>query len=101
MYPLARTALAAFIAYSSHYAITKVYASYCIPSGLFGFFQGGLTTGSPLCQGAFTVMTQTQTAYSSILITSLSHVFIDMMAYTIEKKPVPEPTGPTGPTGPI
>jgi hypothetical protein len=95
MYPLARTALAAFIAYSSHYAITKAYAYYCIPDGIWGFFQGGLTTGSPLCQGAFTVMTQTQTAYSSILITSLSHVFIDMMSYTIEKKhtePAVQPT---------
>ncbi len=83
-----KTALAALIAYSSHYGMTKFYTTYCIPDGFWGFIQGSATTGSPLCSGAFTVMTQTHTAYSTILITSLSHLFVDSMGKFLERKEV-------------
>ncbi len=86
MIPLVKTALAAVLAYSTHYGMTKFYTTYCLPDGFWGFVQGTTTTGSPLCSGAFAVMTQTQTAYSTILITSLSHLFVDSMSRILEKK---------------
>ncbi len=87
MYPLVKTVLAAVLAYSTHYGVTKFYTGYCVPDGFWGFVQGSISAGSPLCSGAFTVMTQTQTAYSTILITSLSHLFVDSMSRVLEKKP--------------
>ncbi len=49
----------------------------CVPDGFWGFFQGAITTGSPICNGLFTVMTQSQVSYNAIILTSLSYLFVD------------------------
>ena len=72
-----KTALAAGIAYSTHYGVLKVYNEMCVPDGVWGFFQGAITTGSPICNGLFTVMTQSQVSYNAIILTSLSYLFVD------------------------
>jgi hypothetical protein len=83
---LAKTALAAAVAYSSHYGITKFYSSVCLPTGVVGFFKGAVTTGSPMCSTAFGMMQQSQVTYSTILLTSLSHLFVDVMSHYFGQK---------------
>lgn len=73
-----KTLLAAMMAYASHYGVTKIYSEFCIPSGIVGFVQGILTAGSPVCSTAFSVMTNTHITYSTIILTSLSRLVIDV-----------------------
>ena len=73
-----KTLLAAMIAYSSHYGITKIYSEFCVPSGIMGFVQGMITAGSPVCSTAFSVMSNTHITYSTIILTSLSRLIIDV-----------------------
>lgn len=77
MNQLVRTFLSAFLAYSAHFGVTKLYSSICIPSGVYGFFVGGVTTGSSVCSTMLQFMTNTQTAFSTIILTSLSRMIID------------------------
>jgi hypothetical protein len=72
-----KTALAAGIAYTTHFGVVKVYNEVCVPDGFWGFFQGAITTGSPICNGLFTVMSQSQVSYNAIILTSLSYLFVD------------------------
>jgi hypothetical protein len=72
-----KTALAASIAYTTHFGVVKVYNEMCVPDGFWGFFQGAITTGSPICNGLFTVMSQSQVSYNAIILTSLSYLFVD------------------------
>ena len=73
-----KTLLAAMMAYASHYGITKVYSEFCVPSGVMGFVQGMITAGSPVCSTAFAVMSNTHITYSTIILTSLSRLIIDV-----------------------
>ncbi len=74
---LYKTLLAAMMAYASHYGITKIYSEFCVPSGVWGFVQGIITAGSPVCSTAFSVMSNTHITYSTIILTSLSRLIID------------------------
>ncbi len=77
MNQLARTFITAFLAYSAHFGVTKLYSTICIPSGIYGFFVGGVTTGSSVCTTMLQFMTNTQTAFSTIVLTSLSRMIVD------------------------
>ena len=97
-----KTALAAMIAYSTHYGVTKVYSIFCVPDGLWGFIQGSITSGSPVCSSTFSIMSHTHITYSTIVLTSLSRLLIDALAdfpsFRSKKKvvqPVEEEEGET------
>ena len=72
METIAKTALTAFFTYSAHYGISKAYSEYCIPDGVWGFIQGSLTTGSPICSSVFSAMSHTQVSYGTVILTTLS-----------------------------
>ena len=73
-----KTLLAAMMAYASHYGTTKIYSEFCVPSGVMGFVQGIITAGSPMCSTVFSVMSNTHITYSTIILTSLSRLLIDV-----------------------
>lgn len=85
MSTIIRTFLSTVLAYSTHYGVTKLYSEFCIPSGVYGFIQGSLTTGSPICSTALSFMSSTHTAYSTIILASLSRMFVDFALETSEK----------------
>lgn len=80
MNPLVKTAITAIVAYSSHFGITKLYTAFCVPDGFYGFIQGFLTTGGPLCSSLLSLMTHTQLTYSTLLITSMARMFVDIVS---------------------
>lgn len=77
MSAIIRTCLSAVLAYTAHYSVSKLYTEFCIPSGIVGFFQGGLTAGSPICSSALAFMSNTHNAYSTIILASLSRLIVD------------------------
>lgn len=80
MNTLTKSGLAALLAYSTHYAVTKVYSVFCVPDGVWGFIQGSITSGSPICASTFSIMSHTHVTYSTIVLTSLSRLIIDALA---------------------
>ncbi len=82
MSTLVRTFLSAVLAYSAHYSVSKLYSEVCIPSGFVGFLQGGITAGSPICSTALSFMMNTHNAYSTIILASLSRLFVDFALET-------------------
>jgi hypothetical protein len=79
MNAVVKTILATLLTYSTHFGISQLYTSICIPEGFYGYIQGFMTMGSPLCSSLLTVMTHTQTTYGSLIITSLSGLLIDIL----------------------
>jgi len=75
---LGKTVLSGVLAYSMHYGALKAYSHFCIPDGTLGFIRGFLTTGSPICQTMMSVVTQTQTSYSSFVLIGLSRACVDI-----------------------
>jgi len=75
-----RGAVSALIAYSSHYGATKLYNHICVPDGLYGYFQGFVTTGSPICQIGVKIISNTQVSYSSAIIIGLTRFIVDVVA---------------------
>ena len=69
---------AMLIMYTTHYSVAKLYNHFCVPDGIYGFFQGAITTGSPMCMGAMEVLKTTQTSYGSLIMLGTSRLFIDM-----------------------
>jgi len=80
MEPVARSAVAGLLAYSLHYGIMKAYSTYCIPDGTWGFIQGLLSTGSPVCQSMLSLGAQTQVSYASFVLVGVTRVAVDMIA---------------------
>ena len=74
-----KTAASAALAYSTHYGITKLYSQFCVPDGWYGFFQGLVTTGSPICQTGVEIIRSTQVSYSSMIMMGISRVVVDMI----------------------
>ena len=72
----------AVIAYTAHYASTKLYNYACVPDGLAGYLQGFITTGSPICQAGFQVISSTQLSYSSMVTMGISRLVVDFVAPT-------------------
>jgi len=68
----------AAIAYSVHYGSLKIYDYFCVPDGFYGFIQGAFTAGSPVCQTALSIVTNTQISYTSLLTISLTRIVLDL-----------------------
>lgn len=69
----------AVVAYSTHYGFVKLYSSNCVPDGVWGYFQGFLTAGSPLCQTGVQVIQSTQMTYGSIITMGLTRFVLDII----------------------
>lgn len=67
----------ALISYTAHYATTKAYSEFCVPTGVQGFFQGLVSTGSPVCQVGVQAISATQVSYTTVIMMGLSRVFLD------------------------
>lgn len=70
----------AIISYSTHYGMTKLYNAACVPDGVWGFLQGMVTSGSPVCQLGVQVISSTQVSYSSIIMMGISRILLDVVA---------------------
>lgn len=75
-----KSVLSAMIAYTAHYAAVKAYDNYCVPDGMWGYFAGVATIGSPICQTTLHVVTHTQSAFGTLIMMGLSRIVIDMVA---------------------
>ena len=78
--PLVKGIISALISYSAHYAATKAYSTACVPDGVYGFLQGLVTSGSPVCQVGIQVMTATQVSYSTVIMMGISRLILDTVA---------------------
>jgi hypothetical protein len=70
----------ALLSYGAHYGMTKAYNYACVPDGFYGFLQGMLTSGSPVCQAGVQVISSTQVSYSQLIMMGISRVVIDAVA---------------------
>jgi hypothetical protein len=77
MEAIGKTVLSGLLTYGAHYSTVKLYDYLCVPDGIWGFFQGFVTTGSPVCQVGVTLIKETQTSYSSFLLMGISRLLID------------------------
>jgi hypothetical protein len=75
-----KSGLAACIAYGSHYSMVKLYSQVCTPDNVYGFFQGMLTSGSPVCTSIFSLMSSTHVTYSTIILASFSRLCVDLFS---------------------
>ena len=78
--PIGKGIASAVISYTSHYAITKAYSTMCVPDGFYGYIQGLISIGSPVCQAGVQAITATQVSYSSLIMMGISRLFIDFFA---------------------
>lgn len=83
--------LTACVAYTSHYAVTKVYSAACVPDGIWGFVQGAATTGSPVCSAMFSTMSATQITYNTMIAFIVSHLLVDAVFFSKESKETQRP----------
>ena len=67
------------VTYTAHYASTKAYSSFCVPDGLWGYVQGFLTTGSPLCSATLTYASNSQNSYATIITMAVSRIAIELI----------------------
>lgn len=74
-----KTVATILLTYSAHYASTKAYSSFCVPDGLWGYVQGLLTTGSPMCTAALTYASNSQNSYATIITMAVSRVAIELI----------------------
>jgi len=79
MESLVKGAATVLISYTTHYAVTKLYSSLCVPDGFVGFVQGLVSTGSPMCAGAMEILKVTQTSYSSLIMLGATRLFVDII----------------------
>jgi hypothetical protein len=77
---LAKATVSALISYGAHYGMTKAYNYACVPDGFYGFLQGMLTSGSPVCQAGVQVISSTQVSYSQLIMMGISRVLVDAVA---------------------
>ncbi len=80
MEALAKGVLSAAIAYSAHYGAVKLYDNMCVPDGFWGFLQGAVTAGSPICQAGVQVIQNTQVSYSTLILMGVTRVVLDWVA---------------------
>jgi hypothetical protein len=74
-----KAAGSAAIAYSTHYGVTKLYSNFCVPDGFWGYLQGAVTAGSPVCQAGVQVMQHTQMSYSTLIMMGATRLFLDAL----------------------
>ena len=77
MEAVGRGILSGLIAYSVHYGSIKIYSTMCVSEGVWGFVQGMVTTGSPVCQSLLTIASQSQVSYSALALLGVTRLFID------------------------
>ena len=77
---ISKALLSAVIAYSAHYSVAKVYNEFCVPDGFLGYFQGMMTTGSPVCKVGMDIMSNTQVSYSTVIAMGVSRIILDWVA---------------------
>lgn len=70
----------ALIAYTAHYGSSKLYSEFCVPDGVWGYLQGMVTAGSPVCQAGMKVMEATQVSYSTVILMGLTRLALDVVA---------------------
>ena len=80
MEAIGKSAATALIAYTAHYGAAKFYDYFCVPDGLFGFLQGAITAGSPICQAGIQIVSHTQISYTSMILMGITRVAIDLVA---------------------
>lgn len=80
MQAIGKALLSAVIAYSAHYSVAKVYNDFCVPDGFWGFIQGLVTTGSPMCKAGMEVMSHTQVSYSTVILMGVTRIILDWVA---------------------
>ena len=72
----------AMLAYTTHYGVVKLYNRICVPDGIFGYLQGLVTTGSPVCQAGVQIVSSTQVSYSSVILLTLTRLVLDAVIST-------------------
>jgi len=80
MESIAKSVLSAIIAYSAHYATTKIYNDVCVPDGIWGYIQGLVSIGSPICQVGVRIIENTQVSYSSMIVMGITRIIVDLVA---------------------
>ena len=73
-------AASAAVAYTAHYGMVKAYSAACVPDGVWGFIQGLVSAGSPLCQAGVQIISNTQLAYGTVITMGLTRLAIDYLA---------------------
>ena len=76
---IGKTVATIVVTYTAHYASTKAYSSFCVPDGLWGYIQGLLTTGSPLCSATLTYASNSQNSYATIITMEVSRIAIELI----------------------
>ena len=82
---IGKSIASALIAYTTHYGVNKIYNSFCVPDGVWGYLQGMISTGSPLCQAGVQIISNTQVSYSSIIMMSITRIIVDIVAPGVSK----------------
>lgn len=85
MEAVSRGVMSGILAYSIHYATIKAYTVMCVPEGIYGFVQGFITTGSPVCQTMLSVASHAQVSYSSFILLGVSRVLVDLMPVKVKQ----------------
>lgn len=79
LYEVGKTLASIALTYSAHYASTKLYSELCVPDGIWGYLQGLVTAGSPLCTATLTYAYNSQTTYATVVTMAISRVAIDLI----------------------
>ena len=77
---IAKATATALLSYGAHYGMVKVYNIMCVPDGIYGFLQGLVTSGSPVCQAGIQIISSTQVSYSQLIMMGISRIIIDVVA---------------------
>lgn len=83
--PIGKGIASAVLSYTAHYVVVKAYSTACVPDGIYGYLQGLISTGSPVCQAGIQVMSATQISYSTMITMGITRVFIDLVAPEVGK----------------
>jgi hypothetical protein len=78
--PFVKGAATALIAYSAHYGMVKAYSAACVPDGFWGFVQGLVTAGSPVCQAGVQIISSTQMTYGTVITLGITRLVLDLVA---------------------
>jgi hypothetical protein len=85
MEAIGRGVMSGLLAYSVHYGAIKTYNTMCVSDGVWGFMEGLVTTGSPVCQSLLTISSQSQVSYSAFVLLGITRVFVDLIPMSREK----------------
>jgi hypothetical protein len=88
---LLKGAATVLLAYSAHYGVAKLYNEFCVPDGFWGYVQGMVTTGSPVCAAGLEAMKHTQVSYSTMILMGVARLAVDM-AVPGAGAAIPDPT---------